>query len=118
MNIEDLRSYCLGLPSVTEDIKWGDNLVFSVGGKMFVLADMKPPLQVSFKVPEDEFAELTSIIDIVQAPYFARNMWILVKDESRFTRREWEHYLRQSYELVKAKLPKSLREKLDMGIWE
>ena len=112
MNIEDLRSFCLGLPSVTEDIKWGDNLVFSVAGKMFCLVDLKPPLQVSFKVPEEEFPELISGNDIVQAPYFARNMWVLVKNESRFDKKEWEHYLRQSYAMVKAKLPKKVRESI------
>jgi predicted DNA-binding protein (MmcQ/YjbR family) len=113
MNIEELRTFCLGLPSVTEDIKWGDNLVFSVAGKMFCLADLEPPLRVSFKVPGEEFAELTSTPDIIQAPYFARNMWVLVKDENRLTTKEWEYYLRQSYELVKSKLSKKIREELD-----
>ena len=37
MNIEELRELCLGFPKVTEDIKWVDNLVFSLGGKMFCL---------------------------------------------------------------------------------
>jgi predicted DNA-binding protein (MmcQ/YjbR family) len=35
MNIEELREFCIRLPAVTEDIKWGDNLVLSVGNKMF-----------------------------------------------------------------------------------
>jgi predicted DNA-binding protein (MmcQ/YjbR family) len=38
VNIEDLRDFCLTLNAATEDIKWGNNLVFSVGGKMFCLA--------------------------------------------------------------------------------
>ena len=116
MNIEDLRSFCLGLPSVTEDIKWGDNLVFSVAGKMFCLADLEPPLRVSFKVPEEKFPELTSAEGIIQAPYFARMKWVTVLEESRFTRKEWEHYLRQSYELVKAKLPKKMREEISQEV--
>ena len=113
MNIEELRTFCLGLPSVTEDIKWGDNLVFSVAGKMFCLADLNPPLRVSFKVPEEEFPEITTKSGIIQAPYFARMKWVLVKEESNFNRKEWEHYLRQSYDLVKSKLPKKIREELD-----
>lgn len=112
MNIEELREYCLSLPAVTEDIKWENNLVFSVGGKMFCLADLDPPLRVSFKVPEEEFPELTSTSGIIQAPYFARMMWVSVLDESRLSRSEWEKYLRQSYELVKSKLPKKLRENI------
>ena len=109
MNIEELREMCLGFPGVTEDIKWENNLVFSIGGKMFCLADLDPPLQVSFKVPEEEFPELTSTPDIIQAPYFARMKWVSVLEESRFNHREWEHYLRQSYELVKSKLPRKYR---------
>jgi predicted DNA-binding protein (MmcQ/YjbR family) len=112
MNIEELRNFCLGLSSVTEDIKWGDNLVFSVGGKMFCLADLESPLRVSFKVQEEEFPELTSTDDIIQAPYFARNKWVTVLEESRLSRREWEHYLRQSYDLVVAKLPKKTRDNI------
>ena len=112
MNIEELREFCLSLPAVTEDIKWENNLVFSVGGKMFCLADLDPPLRVSFKVREEEFAELTSVPDIIQAPYFARMMWVSVIDESSLSRGDWEKYLRQSYELVKSKLPKKFRENL------
>ena len=112
MNIEELRMFCLGLPAVTEDIKWGNNLVFSVAGKMFCIADLDPPLRVSFKVPEEEFVELTSMASIIQAPYFARMKWVLVMEKNRLSRQEWERYIRQSYELVKSKLPKKTRESL------
>jgi predicted DNA-binding protein (MmcQ/YjbR family) len=37
MNIEALRDLCRALPAVTEDIKWGHDLCFSVAGKMFAL---------------------------------------------------------------------------------
>ena len=35
MNIEHLREYCLSFPGATEDVKWGSDLCFSVGAKMF-----------------------------------------------------------------------------------
>jgi predicted DNA-binding protein (MmcQ/YjbR family) len=112
MNIEDLRTFCLGFAAVTEDIKWGNNLVFSVAEKMFCLADLDPPFRVSFKVTEEEFVELTTTTNIIQAPYFAKMKWVLVLEENRLSRQQWEHYLRQSYELVKAKLPKKVRESI------
>ena len=112
MNIEELREFCLNLPAVAEDIKWENNLVFSISGKMFCLADLEPPFQVAFKVPEDEFETLTSTMDIIQAPYFARMKWVKVLDESRLSAEEWQHYLRQSYDLVVARLPKKQRENL------
>ena len=112
MNIEELRIFCLSLPGVTEDIKWGDNLVFSVAEKMFCLADLEPPLQVAFKVPEEEFEALAASPGVIQAPYFAKMKWIKVLDEGRFSREEWEQFIRLSYELVKAKLPRKIREEL------
>ncbi len=35
MNLEHLRKYCLSFPGVTEDVKWGNDLCFCVGEKMF-----------------------------------------------------------------------------------
>jgi predicted DNA-binding protein (MmcQ/YjbR family) len=29
----ELLEFCRGLPGATEDVKWGDHLVFSVGDK-------------------------------------------------------------------------------------
>ena len=37
MNIEQLRKYCLAFPGATEDVKWGSDLCFSVGAKMFAV---------------------------------------------------------------------------------
>ena len=35
MNIDTLRELCMKLPAVTEDIKWGHDLCFSVAGRCF-----------------------------------------------------------------------------------
>ncbi|MBL7138517.1 MAG: MmcQ/YjbR family DNA-binding protein [Bacteroidales bacterium] len=112
MNIEEFREFCLSLPAVTEDIKWGDNLVFSVGEKMFCLADLNPPNRFSLKVPPEQFDDLTSRRGIIQAPYFARNMWICVENPGCFNREEWEFYLKQSYDLIISKFSKKKREEL------
>jgi predicted DNA-binding protein (MmcQ/YjbR family) len=112
MNIEELREFCLSLPAVTEDIKWEDHLVFSVAGKIFCLTGLDPPFQVALKVPEDLFDELTQSTEIIQASHFARRQWMTVIQESRFSRMEWEKYIRQSYELVRSKLPKKVRESI------
>ncbi len=116
MDIETLREFCLSLPAVKEDIKWGDNLVFSVADKMFCLADLEPPLRVSLKVPEDQFHDLTSRDGIIQAPYFARNMWITLSGDCLGGDDEWKEMLRQSYELVKSKLPKKTRDAIEASV--
>jgi predicted DNA-binding protein (MmcQ/YjbR family) len=72
MNIETLRKICSSLPAVTEDIKWGNDLVFSVGDKMFCVASLEPPFSSSFKVSDDEFDELSNQEGFAPAPYMAR----------------------------------------------
>lgn len=112
MNVETLRKICSSLPAVTEDIKWGNDLVFSVGDKMFCVASLEPPFSCSFKVSDDEFDELSNQNGFIPAPYMARAKWVLVTDATRLNKKEWEHYVKQSYELVKSKLTKKLRAKL------
>jgi predicted DNA-binding protein (MmcQ/YjbR family) len=107
MDIETLRKICKALPDVTEDIKWGNDLCFCIGGKMFCITGLDGPLKVSLKVKAEEFEELCATENIIAAPYLGRYKWILVTDPNRFSMKEWKHYITQSYELVKAKLPKT-----------
>jgi hypothetical protein len=59
MNLEWIRAFCLKLPGVTEQVQWGNHLLFKVGGKMFAVGALAPGGNVlSFAAPED-FAELT-----------------------------------------------------------
>jgi len=112
MNIEDLRKLCSSLPAVTEDIKWGNDLAFSIGGKMFCVASLETPFTCSFKVRDEEFEELSNQDGFIPAPYMARAKWVLVTDPSKLNKREGEKYIKQSYELVKMKLTKKLRQEL------
>ena len=107
MDIDTFRHICLGLPGVTEGIKWGDDLCFMVGEKMFFVIVLHTPLKVSFKVLDDEFDEMIHIQGILPAPYASRYKWILVEDVYIFNKVEWEHFITQSYNLVRAKLSKS-----------
>lgn len=105
MNIETLRDFCKSLPAVTEDIKWGKDLCFMVAGKMFCVTCLDGPFTVSFKVKAEEFEELSSQPGIIPAPYVARYKWILVRNGNKLSKKELEHYVRQSYDLIKAGLP-------------
>lgn len=67
---------------------------------------LSTPLKVSFKVFDEEFEELACSKGIIPAPYAARHKWILVEDMSVFNQRKWEHFIKRSYNLVKAKLTK------------
>jgi len=114
MDIETLRKFCLSLPAVTEDVKWDHDLCFSVGSKMFCVAGLEQPFACSFKVKDEEFEELSGRPGFKPAPYMARNRWVLVSNESRLGKKEWEGYIRQSYELIKSKLTKKLRAELKL----
>ncbi len=114
MNIELLQKLCKSLPAVTEDIKWGNDLCFSVGGKMFCVAGLQTPTSVSFKVRDDEFDEMSSRPGLSPAPYVARYKWVLVEDLNKLSVKEWDHFVRQSYQLVKDKLPKKTLKELEL----
>lgn len=112
MDIEIITGICKALPAVTEDVKWGNDLCYMIGGKMFCVLSLDSPLKVSFKVPDEEFDELSASKGIIPAPYVARYKWVLVEDAHVLSKQKWEHYVRQSYELVKAKLPRKILSQL------
>ena len=100
---------CRALPGSTEDVKWGADLVFSVGGKMFTVVCLDPPHTVAFKCTPDAFAELVERDGIIPAPYLARAMWVQERAADVLERRELQELIKASYELVVAGLPKSKR---------
>jgi len=113
MNIDFLQELCSKWPGVTTDVKWGNDFVFSVAEKMFCVSSLEPPTKISFKVNDEEFEELSAREGFMPAPYMARNKWVLITNPAKLTKKEWEHYVKQSYELVKSRLPKKLQEKLE-----
>ena len=60
MDIESIRSYCLSLPHATEDVKWGADLCFLIGGKMFAVASLEGAsgARLSFKCTPEDFEQL------------------------------------------------------------
>jgi predicted DNA-binding protein (MmcQ/YjbR family) len=110
MTLDGLRQICRALPGATEDVKWGQDLCFCVGGKMFAAVNLEPPHQLGFKCTPEGFAELTEREGIIPAPYLARAMWVQERElGATIERRELEPLLRSAYELIVAKLPKSKR---------
>ena len=106
MNIEDIQAICRELPAVTEDIKWDNDLVFSVAEKMFCVVGLnQSPATASFKITEEEFDEMCSFEGFKPAPYVARYKWVLIDDINKMNKKGWKKYLTQSYNLVKEKLP-------------
>ncbi len=112
MDIEWLRKFCLSLPATSEDIKWGNDLCFLVAQKMFCVAGLDQPQKIAFKVPDEMFEELCTTEGFIPAPYMARAKWVMVQNTSKLSKKEWEKYILQSYNLVKNKLSKKLLKEL------
>ena len=113
MDIDWLRRYCLSLPHATESVQWGNDLVFKIAGKMFAVVVLEPAkVWLSFKCSPAEFAELTERPGIIPAPYVARYHWVALETEDALTAAEIKRLIRNSYDLVFAKLPKKTRGEL------
>jgi len=113
MDVDRLRELCLSFPGATEQIQWGNDLLFKVGGKMFAVTPLEPaPVCLSFKASPEKFAELTERSNIIPAPYLARAQWVALQTREALPRDELSGLLRESYEMVAAKLPKRIRESL------
>lgn len=116
MDAEWLRKVCLSFPGTTEQIQWGCDLVFKAGGKMFAVTPLEPaPVCLSFKASPEKFAELTERQNIIPAPYLARAQWVALQTRDAVRTEELAGLLRESYELVVAKLPKKIREGIASG---
>jgi predicted DNA-binding protein (MmcQ/YjbR family) len=115
MTIENLQTICHELPGVTEDIKLGEHLCFNVGGKSFLFTyPGGVPPSASFKVPDEDFEEVSSMEGLEPQPYIARYKWVLARDISSLTKKEWEFYIKQSYQLIAAKLPAKVRKSIGL----
>jgi predicted DNA-binding protein (MmcQ/YjbR family) len=113
MNVEWVRAYCLTLPHTTEQVLWGDDLVFKIGGKMYAVMPLIPaPVKLSFKCTPEEFSELVEKPGVIPAPYMARAQWVALESFDALPRAEVKRLLSNSYELVFAKLTKKAQAQL------
>ena len=110
--VDWLRLYCLSFPHATESVQW-ESLVFKVAGKIFAIAALEPERHVlSIKCAEEKFAEMIECPGIVPAPYLARAKWIAFEREDALPHQQLRGLIRESYDLVFAKLPRKSRETL------
>ena len=113
MDIEQLQQLCRQLPGTTEDLKWGHNLVFSVGAKMYALIsfDEDPP-RISFKTEPAMFEALSHQEGIIPAPYLARAKWVTLLRADVLPGEELTDLVEESYRLVFEKLSKKAQRQI------
>jgi predicted DNA-binding protein (MmcQ/YjbR family) len=114
MDIEQVRTFCLSFPHVTEKVQWGNDLVFKIGGKMFAVIGLDAASDhcMSLKCTPETFAELIEQDGINPAPYVARYHWVALERFNVLKEKELKALLRNAYDLVFEKLPKKLKAQL------
>jgi predicted DNA-binding protein (MmcQ/YjbR family) len=121
-NFDEQRKFAAGLPGATEDIKWGADLVYSIGAKMFCVFLLEGnrvgghTKSCSFKVDDDRFLELTGVPGVMPAPYLARAKWVQVKPGHALGSTALSELIRRSHALVLAKLPKKTQAEALEGL--
>jgi predicted DNA-binding protein (MmcQ/YjbR family) len=110
MNTDAIREFCLAFPQATENLQWGDDLCFRIGGKIFAIVGLDNP-RLCFKCTPDNFAELIEREDIHPAPYVGRYKWVMLHRLNAVPWEELRDLIRQSYEMVAAKAPKKKSRK-------
>ena len=116
MTLERLRTICAAFPDATEQIQWGKDLVFKVGGKMFCVActePVEPPkVAMSFKCDDETFAALIERPGAIPAPYLAKHKWVALEQFDTLPDAELKPLLARAYEIVSAKLPRPRHPKV------
>lgn len=102
------------LPGTTIDLKWEDDLVASVGGKMYAVLGLSGAAAgaLSFKVGQEAFLAWTGRPGVRPAPYLARAYWVQLTPESEIPPREVEAAVRASHALVASGLTLAARRAL------
>ncbi len=114
MNVEQLREYCLSLPNAAEDIKWGNDLCFVIGDKMFATASLNPAsgFSCSFKCNPEKYAKLIERDGIVSAPYTGRFGWVCVRKRTALSEEELRTLIKESYDAILHNLPQKQQKEL------
>ncbi|HSB11932.1 MAG TPA: MmcQ/YjbR family DNA-binding protein [Blastocatellia bacterium] len=112
MDINSIRDYCLSLPHATEDIQWGNDLLFRISGKIFAGVNLDPPNQLFFKCTPEKFDELIEIDGIIPAPYMARNKWVMLEALGVVPDREIKSLISDSYKIIFSKLTRKAQVEL------
>lgn len=114
MNIEDFRIYCLKKPHVTEDFPFDEStLVFRIGGKIFALCDINDFEGVNLKCDPEKAVELREQYDGITPGYhMSKKHWNTVLTDESVPHQVFLQLIDHSYDIVKASLPKKLREQL------
>ncbi|MFY0253951.1 MmcQ/YjbR family DNA-binding protein [Chitinophaga sp. 30R24] len=114
MHLAQFQEYCLSFPGVTEEFPFGEEtLVYKVSGKMFALSSLDNFESINLKCDPEEAIELRERYEGVTPGYHMnKKHWNTIAVHSGIPNKMLLEWIKKSYELVVASLPKKEREKL------
>ena len=114
MNIEELRDYCLSMKGAEEKMPFDNKtLVFSVKGKMFCATDVEDYELINLKCnPEEAILLREKYEDVIPGYYMNKKHWNSIKTNGSISDTLLEEWIRNSYNLVVAALPKKVQKEM------
>ena len=114
MTFDNFRNFCLSFRGVTEETPFDERtLVYKGMGKMFALTDLHDFNAVNLKCDPDKALDLRERYEAVTAGYHMnKKHWNTVAIGGDAPDSELYDWIRHSYDLVYASLPKKLKEEL------
>ncbi|MBK6626684.1 MAG: MmcQ/YjbR family DNA-binding protein [Flavobacteriales bacterium] len=114
MTLEEFRAHCAKFPGFSEDLPFGPEvLAFRVGGRIFALMDVDAFESVNLKCDPERAVDLREQHPGITPGYHMnKRHWNTVLTDGSVPYRVLLELARHSYDLVRASLPKKLRDGL------
>jgi predicted DNA-binding protein (MmcQ/YjbR family) len=111
---EAFEQACLAFPGASKVVQWGGSSVYKLGPKVFAIDGLSRGAAPSFvfKASDMAFELLVEQGLAHPAPYLGRAKWVRLASQDALSDADLVAYLRQSYEMVAAKLTRALRREL------
>lgn len=123
MTRDEFNAFCAALPHTNHVVQWGDSDVWKVGApgaqKLFAVCGWNDGEDAfTFKASEIGYEILAERPGVRPAPYLASRglKWLQQYAPDGLTDEELKGQIRQSYDMVAAKLPKKVRTALGIGV--
>jgi predicted DNA-binding protein (MmcQ/YjbR family) len=115
MTNDSIREFCMSLPMATEEVQWEEHLLFKVGGKMFAIITLGGQ-RCNFKATPEKYAELVEMANILPSSHnMWKYNWVTAETLTALPDAEFRELLRESYDMIRAGLPKKLQAELEAG---
>lgn len=113
MNIAKFDRFCRTLPGAQFVVQWGDSHVYKIGEKLFAMGnEWEGQPAFILKTTPLSYEILLQQGIATRAPYLTRGNWVRISNPTALADADLGNYIKQSYGIVAAKLPKATRASL------